>query len=72
MRRVCILGAAGPSNSYRDHRACVEYWLGIAKGMGVRIELPDGCTLMKSPLYAYDEFIELGPLQLNSVEVLSG
>ena len=60
------------SGEYRDHRPCVEYWLGVARGMGVSIVLPNGCSLTKAPLYAYDGLVEPSEtLKLESVEVLA-
>lgn len=38
---------------YRAHRPCVEYWLGVADGMGVRVVLPEGNDLATAPLYGY-------------------
>ncbi len=34
---------------------CLEYWLGVAKGMGVRVVLPAySCLLLHPLLYGYD------------------
>ena len=41
---------------YEKQRPCLEYYLGMARQMGVRVSLPPGCTLAQAPLYAYSEF----------------
>lgn len=36
-------------------KPCVEYWLGLAEGRGVRVVIPTGGTLLRRPhLYGYD------------------
>lgn len=36
-------------------KPCVEYWLGMAEGRGIRVRLPEGGTLLHRPyLYGYD------------------
>ncbi len=35
-------------HEYRHQRACVEFWLGIAMGRGVKVYVPDTCDLLKS------------------------
>ena len=60
-------------DEYKHQKPCVEYLLGMAKGMGVKVTLPVGGTLLKAPLYAYGEFPEvMGGLRLESVEVVAG
>jgi|TARA_Y100000296_G_C5034774_1_gene186698 hypothetical protein len=56
---------------YTAHRPCVEFWLGVAKGMGVAVVLPDDCHLAEAPLYAYSDGREpLETLTLKTVEVV--
>lgn len=53
---------------YAAHRPCVEYWLGMAKGMGVKVVLPNDCDLTKAPFYAYsDTETPIETLKLESV-----
>lgn len=63
------------SVEYREHRPCVEYWLGIARALGVNVELADGCGLTNAPLYAYSEVVPGEPigdrLRLTRAEVLA-
>lgn len=41
---------------YAHQRPSMEYWIGRAEGMGVKVALPEGCDLMKSYFrYGYDE-----------------
>jgi hypothetical protein len=54
---------------YEKQRPCVEYLLGVAKGFGIKVVLPDDCRLTKAPLYAYSEFQD-PVLELESVEVI--
>lgn len=59
------------TQEYSAHRPCVEYWLGVAKGMGVRVVLPDDCDLTRAPLYTYSETATpTGGLMLKSVEAV--
>lgn len=61
------------SVEYRDHRPCVEYWLGVAEGLGVSVLLPEDCDLVESPLYGYNLTDQVDPaagLTLKSVEVV--
>ena len=50
---------------YGIQRPSAEYWMGIAKGMGKEIYVPQGSTLLKSPfIYGYEQeekmaFIEI-------------
>jgi hypothetical protein len=57
---------------YSAQRPCVEYYLGVMKGMGgTKLVLPEDCTLAEAPLYAYDEFADpKGTLKLEEVRVL--
>jgi hypothetical protein len=57
---VSVLGLFGVNYSseseYMRQRGSCEYWLGRAAGMGVRVILPEQCTLLREPglLYGYD------------------
>ena len=35
-------------DEYRHQRACVEFWLGIAMGRGVKVHVPDTCDILKA------------------------
>jgi hypothetical protein len=43
-------------SEYQRQRGSAEYWLGRASGMGVKIVLPEQCTLLHDPalLYGYE------------------
>lgn len=43
------------SEEYGEQRPGCEHLLGIAKGRGISITLPDTTDLLKAPLYAYTE-----------------
>ena len=57
---VSVLGLFGVNYSseseYMRQRGSCEYWLGRAAGMGVRVILPEQCSLLREPglLYGYD------------------
>ncbi len=57
---VSTIGLFGVNYStqgeYERQRGSCEYWLGRASGMGVRIVLPEQCTLLRDPalLYGYE------------------
>ena len=40
---------------YSYQREAMAYWLGKADGMGVEVWLPERCSLLVQPLYAYEE-----------------
>jgi hypothetical protein len=46
----------GSEGEYMSQRGSCEYWLGRAAGRGVRIVLPEQCTLLREPalLYGYE------------------
>lgn len=50
----------GTQGEYERQRGSAEYWLGRAAGMGVRIILPEQCTLLREPalLYGYESHDE--------------
>ena len=61
---VSTIGLFGVNYSteseYVRQRGSAEYWLGRASGMGVRIVLPEQCTLLREPalLYGYESHDE--------------
>jgi hypothetical protein len=44
---------------YEKQRAGCEYLLGIAKGKGIKITLPDDCPLLKGSLYCEELFMDI-------------
>lgn len=50
----------GTEGEYMVQRGSAEYWLGRAEGKGVRIVLPEQCTLLREPalLYGYESHDE--------------
>lgn len=43
---------------YFNQRPCMEYYIGLAKGMGIKVSLPPApyaCSLLASPIYSIDE-----------------
>lgn len=61
---VATLGLFGVNYSteseYVRQRGSCEYWLGRAAGMGVKVVLPEQCTLLREPalLYGYESHDE--------------
>jgi len=61
---VSMIGLFGVNYSteseYMKQRGSCEYWLGRAAGMGVRIVLPEQCSLLREPalLYGYESHDE--------------
>lgn len=58
---IGLFGVNYQSNSeYVAQRGCCEYWLGIAQALGVRVVLPEKCTLLAEPklLYGYESHDE--------------
>jgi hypothetical protein len=56
----------GAETEYNTQRGSCEYWLGRAAGKGVRIVLPEQCTLLREPalLYGYESHdVETGQLK---------
>ena len=39
---------------YRNERGCVEHWIGVARGMGLDIEISKGSHICKRDLYCLD------------------
>lgn len=53
---VSQITANGIGDEYAHQRPSVEYFLGIAKGMGIKIYIPDEADLLKTRyLYGFDE-----------------
>lgn len=48
------------TGEYGYQREAFAFWLGKADGMGVEVWMPDACTLLKAPLYAYEETRQSG------------
>jgi len=40
---------------YVQQKACAEFWIGVALGMGIEVYSPTNCQLLFSPLYGGDE-----------------
>jgi hypothetical protein len=61
---VSTIGLFGVNYStegeYQRQRGSAEYWLGRASGAGVRVILPEQCTLLREPalLYGYESHDE--------------
>lgn len=54
-------------------KPCVEYWLGLAEGRGVKVTLPLGSTLLQRDyLYGYDYDEELSAIKRVCEEALVG
>lgn len=54
--RIEIYGFEMKSESeYFHQRSNAEYWIGIARGMGVEIYLPPGANLLRGQKYAYED-----------------
>jgi len=64
MEGVDTIGLFGVNYSteseYMRQRGSAEYWLGRASGRGVRVVLPEQCTLLREPalLYGYESHDE--------------
>ena len=74
---LALFGCDYNTNSeYGPQRGSVEYWLGVAEGRGVQVQLPPGCDLLNKPplLYGYESHpngirhpsysFQIGPLTL--------
>lgn len=50
----------GAESEYRTQRGSAEYWLGQLDGRGVKVILPEQCTLLREPalLYGYESHDE--------------
>lgn len=76
---LALYGCEYNTNSeYGPQRGSAEYWLGVAEGRGVHVQLPPGCDLLNKPslLYGYESHpngirhksysFAIGPLQLDT------
>ena len=55
---------------YFHQRACLEYWLGIAYGKGINIELaPSGTSILTGPIYTRDHLSPLYPEALEQMQI---
>jgi hypothetical protein len=53
---------------WEDQRPCAEYWLGLLEGHGIKVHIPEGSALFKTPFrYGYDE---VNPLYLEVMGIL--
>lgn len=53
------------TSEYFFQRPCVEYWIGIARGKGIKVVLPDNCPLCRSwYLYGYDPPVSQHPITI--------
>jgi hypothetical protein len=53
-QRIEIYGFEMAHNTeYVSQKANAEFWLGIALGRGIEVYLPDECSMLAGPLYAY-------------------
>lgn len=51
-KEIAIVGVDMAADSeYADQKPCCEYLLGLAKGRGIKIWLPENCGLLSGPLY---------------------
>jgi hypothetical protein len=41
-------------SEYANQRNCIEYWLGVADGLGVKCRIPDTSPILKAPVYGVD------------------
>jgi hypothetical protein len=50
----------GAESEYQTQRGSCEFWLGVAAGRGVRLVIPEQCTLLREPalLYGYQSHDE--------------
>jgi len=54
--RIEIYGFEMASNDeYVEQKACSEFWIGLAMGLGIEIYLPPTCIMMFSELYGGSE-----------------
>jgi hypothetical protein len=58
--RILIYGVEMASDTeYQYQRECVLFWLGVAIGRGIRVEMVSGESMFNRPVYAYEGSIEL-------------
>lgn len=58
-------------SEYVSQRSAAEYWIGVAHAHGVRIVLPEQCSLLRdpAPLYGYESHDEKTGLLLDAYKV---
>lgn len=55
-QRIGLWGIDMAADSeYNYQKPCMEYWIGIARGMGIEVVLPENCPLLRGNLYAYED-----------------
>lgn len=60
--RIRIYGVEMASNTeYNYQRDCVTFWIGLALGRGIRVEIAGGDGIFSRPLYGYEGSIETPP-----------
>ncbi len=53
--RIELYGFEMASNTeYHYQRACAEFWMGYAIGLGIDVALPENCNLLSGQLYGYE------------------
>ena len=80
---IGIFGCDYNSNSeYGAQRGCAEYWLGVAEGRGVHVQIAPQCDLLNKPslLYGYESHpkgirdksysMTMGPLKTDGKHIL--
>jgi len=56
------------TTEYFYQRPCMEYWIGLARGLGVKVVLPDNCPLCRSYwLYGYDKPLAQAPITIRFI-----
>jgi hypothetical protein len=43
----------GAQDEFIPQKACAEFWMGLALGLGKEIYMPPNCQLCWAPLYGY-------------------
>lgn len=44
----------GSNTEYHYQRACFEYWIGLAQGLGYKVSLPSAKNILQGKLYGYE------------------
>lgn len=44
-----------PINEYEYEKRGIEYWIGVARGRGIKVYWPDGVNILKPARYGYKE-----------------
>lgn len=50
-KEIGIWGVDLNENRHNHQRANLEYLIGIAKGKGIKVTIPESCPLLKAPVY---------------------